>query len=84
MKKPIVMFALMLSMGVFFTSCRETNKNETDDMEMTDDMDDVENDLEEAADDTGDAIENAANETGDAVENAANEVENEVENNDDY
>lgn len=85
MKKPILMLALMLSMGVFFTSCRDTAKeNETDDMEMSDDTNSVENDIEQAADDAGDAVENAANETGDAVENAANEVEDEVENNDDY
>lgn len=89
MRKSILVLATAFTLTAFFTSCRDTKK-ESDDMEMSDDMDgmhdDMDNvgdDLEEAADDTGDAIENAADETGDALENAANEVEAEVEGTDD-
>ncbi len=95
MKRPIVMFALVLSMGVFFTSCRDTSKeNETDDMEMSDDMDDVSDDMDDVSDDmddvnddmnsVGNDIEQAADDAGDAVKNAAKDVKDEVEGNDDY
>lgn len=95
MKKPILMLALVLSMSVFFTSCRDTaNEKEPDDLEMSEDqMDDVNDDANDAIDDVqeagrdaGDAIENAAKETGDAVEGAAKKVESEIdeETTDDY
>lgn len=83
MRKPILMLAMVFTMGIFFTSCRETNENKSDDTEMTDDMDDGHNvgdDIEGAAHDVGDAVENAAHETGDAVENAAHETGDAVDN----
>tara|TARA_R100000935_G_scaffold42738_1_gene64729 strand:- start:1319 stop:1567 length:249 start_codon:yes stop_codon:yes gene_type:complete len=81
MKKSILILATAFTLSAFFTSCRDTAK-ESEDTEMSDDMNDVGDDLEEAADDTGDAIENAANETGEAVDNAANEVGEELDGDD--
>jgi len=93
MKKSILVLATAFSLSAVFTSCRDTNKEGdkmevSDDMDdvaddMEDDMDDVADDVEDAANDAGDAVDNAANDVGDAVSKGANEVENEVEGNDD-
>jgi gas vesicle protein len=73
MKKSILVLATAFIFTAFFTSCREENK-EKHEMEMSDDMNDMGDDLEDAADDTGDAIEKAANDVGDAVEEGVDEV----------
>lgn len=74
--KKLIYSAFALMMVVSISSCRETANNDTDDMEMSDDIDD-------AMDDAGDAIEDAADETAEEVDEAAQEVEDELEGNDD-
>jgi len=84
MKKSILVLATAFSLSAVFTSCRDTNKTDSEDkMEVSDDMDDVGDDVEDAANDVGDAVDNAANDVGDAVDKGANKVESEVEGTDD-
>ncbi len=71
MKKSVLILAAAFTFSSFFTSCRETT-TERNDVEVTDDLDDVGDDLEDAVDDVGNS-----------VERAAEDVENEVEGNDD-
>jgi gas vesicle protein len=73
MKKSILVLATVFMFTAFFTSCRDENK-EKHEMEMSDDMDHMGDDLEDAADDTGDAIKRAADDVGDAVEEGVDEV----------
>lgn len=61
MKKSILILAAAFTFSSFFTSCRETTQR-TDDVEVTDDLDDLGDDLEDAADDAGRTIEEGANE----------------------
>ncbi|TRZ45757.1 hypothetical protein [Robertkochia solimangrovi] len=55
MKKIFVMLALVCSLGVFTTSCRENKKTAGEK-------------IEEAVDDTGDAIEEGAEEVEDEID----------------
>ena len=57
MKKSILSMALIMALGLSFTSCRDTKK-----------ADSVEDAVENATEAAGDAIEEAAEATGDAVE----------------
>ncbi|MDT0677134.1 hypothetical protein [Autumnicola musiva] len=100
MKRQLLLLAFIFTLGTTFTSCRDMENDnpddvrlenhdeemEEDEMQMNEenDLDEVEQDLENAAEDTGEAIENAAEETGNAVENAGNEVEEELNGTDDY
>ncbi|HZJ35602.1 MAG TPA: hypothetical protein VFD29_03165 [Gillisia sp.] len=81
MKKSILVLACVFMFTAFFTSCRE-EKKEKHEMEMSDDMDHMDNDLEDAADDTGDAIKKAADKTGKAIEKTAKKVEDKLEGDD--
>ncbi|MCM4160935.1 hypothetical protein FHG64_05925 [Antarcticibacterium flavum] len=74
MKKSILILAAAFTFSSFFTSCRETT-NRGSDVEVTDDMDDL--------DDVGDDLEDAADDVGRSIEEGANEVEREVRS-DDY
>ncbi|MFO7720094.1 MAG: hypothetical protein R6W85_06620 [Gillisia sp.] len=73
MKKSILILAVAFTFSVFFTSCREVNKEKTE-IEISDDMDDAGSTIEDAADDVGDAVEEAANAVGDAVSDGVDEV----------
>lgn len=81
MKKSILVLASVFIFSAFFTSCREENK-EKHEMEMSDDMDHMGNDIEDAADDTGDAVKKAADKTGKAIEKTAEKVEDKFEGDD--
>jgi hypothetical protein len=65
MKKTILILAIAFTLGTFFTSCRQTNK-EQDGLEVTDDInDDLENvdrDLERDNSEFEDSIQPPANE----------------------
>ena len=75
MKKLFLLLAVA-TMSLSIYSCRETTTEKSDDMEMSDDMDDMGDEIENSAEEAGDEIENAA-------ENAGNEIEEEVEGTDD-
>ena len=74
MKKSILILATAFIFSAFFTSCREVNE-EKNEIEVTDDMDDL--------DDVGEDVEDAVDDAGNAVERAAQDVEDEIEGNDD-
>lgn len=71
MKKSILILATAFTLSAFFTSCRETTTR-TDDVEVTDDLDDA-----------GDELERTVDDVESTIEEGANEVENEIEGNDD-
>lgn len=75
MKKSILILATAFTFSAFFTSCRETS-NRTDDVEVTDDVND---DL----DDAGDGLERTVDDVESTIDEGANEVETEIERNDD-
>lgn len=81
MKKSILVLATVFLFSSFFTSCRDES-NEKHEMEMSDDMDRMGDDLEDAADDTGDAIKKAADKTGKAIEKTAKKVGDKLEGDD--
>lgn len=71
MKKSLLILAAVFTFSSFFTSCRE-NETRTEEVEVSDDLDNTEEEIEDAAEDVGNSI-----------EEGANEVEQELEGNDD-
>ncbi|MCX7548425.1 hypothetical protein OS188_10730 [Xanthomarina sp. F1114] len=65
MRKVILMFAVLFTLSIALTGCRD-EKTAGDKIENT-------------ADDIGDGIEDAADDVGDAVDDAADEVEDAVD-----
>ncbi len=58
MKKYVLILATAFTFSAFFTSCRETN--ESTEVEVNDDLEEVGEDIEDAAEDVGNSIEKAA------------------------
>jgi len=70
MKKFILIFALLFSVSIAFTGCRDEKKSPEDKIEATiDDVnDDIEEDAEALSDDVNDAIEDVEEEIEEAKE----------------
>lgn len=64
MKKLLLSSALVVALGLSFTSCRDTEKK----------ADDLGDTIENTADDVSDKTEGALEKAGRAIDNAANEV----------
>lgn len=65
MKKLILMLAVLFSLSIVLTGCRD-EKTAGDKIENT--VDDIGDGIEDAADDVGDAVDDAADEVEDAFD----------------
>lgn len=79
--KKISLFAFsMIFAGFLATSCN--NANSSNDDKAGDKVEQMGDQMDNAADDAGDAMDNAADKAGDAMDNAADSVDNAMDNND--